>query len=107
MSDAVWIGRDRSRRRSERTNRAWHALEVAGAALAADFNLQERLAEEFVVDNLHIPEFEMFGLIWAEPGIGHSEHVVVQLFSMPAIARARGGRVLARRLVEQLVLVER
>src|SRR5215469_918486 len=46
----------------------WHTLAIFDAALSAYFNLQDRLAQIFVVHNRDIPELKPPGLVGPQSG---------------------------------------
>ncbi len=62
---------------------AGHTLAVAHTALAAYLDLQDRLAGGGVVDDRHVPKFEIVRFVGAKSGIGHEQHIVVELRCRP------------------------
>jgi hypothetical protein len=68
---------------SQRAHRAGHAFAIADAALAAHFNLQDRLAEILAVNDRDITEFKAPRLVGPQAGIDREQHIVVKLLRFP------------------------
>jgi hypothetical protein len=56
--------------------------------LSAHFNLQDRLAQSFVVNHRDIPELKAPCLVGPQSGIDREQDKVVQLFRFPVASRA-------------------
>jgi hypothetical protein len=61
------------------------ALAVAGAALAAHLDFQDRFLGGLVLDDGDVTVFEALGLVGAQASVGHEQHVVVQLLVVVAV----------------------
>lgn len=70
--------------------------------------MENALAGVLVFDDLDIAFFKPRGLVWAQPGVAHEQHIVME--GLANLLPSRLGRILraiARGLVEDLVFGRR
>ncbi len=67
----------------ERFYRARRALTKPHAPFTANFDFQNRLPRRLVLHDGHVPVFQPVCLVRPQPGIGHEQHVVMQLLAGP------------------------
>ena len=72
----------------KRTYGTGGALAVAHTALAAHFDLENRLAGGAIFDDLDIPVFKLVGFVRTISGISHEQNLVVQLLGKPFVIDA-------------------
>jgi hypothetical protein len=69
FTPSMRAGRSRLRSRSKGFTRPRHTLAMSDAALSAHFNLQDRLAQIFVVNHRDIPELKPPSLVRPKWGV--------------------------------------
>jgi len=92
----------------KRSNSTGGAFAIPNAALAAHFDFEDRLAGGVIFDDLNIPVFKPVGFVRTNTGIGHEQHLVVQLLrKVSVLAVIHRFYVRPRSGVELLVLLWR